>query len=320
MRSIHSHKNTPQLALAALATALLCLLAVGSASAADLTQGPSEPTNQVEVKTPSQSPLGLPDLSLDPEVVGQDIAQRRRTRRRTRYRRRYYRSRVHYGPRAVVVVPGARRSPPPIRRVVTDPPITKRREQGYSLTLRAVGVSYGETQLSRGTLEGDDLAGFGMALRTSLDRHWGLEMAIDLAGDRDEDRRVAITPVSFSLLARLFPDSKLDIYGLGGVSVVHTVIEHRDLPTENFLRGGAHLGLGAEIKIGRHLLVTADVRYLFLQARPDPTPRGSAADPNAPSTSEQGLTALPQEPTTPNTVQDDYNDGVQAMFGVGYRW
>lgn len=296
---------------AAAATFMLAMslsLFSGTASAGTHQDAPTAPTR-------STAHHGLltdaHTLTLAPEFdhAGTPIAQRRRTTRTTRTRRRYYRSRVYYGPRAVVVAPSA----PPARTVVTDPPLRKRRShRGYSLALRATSLNYGSTQLDRGTLEGDSIAGFGLALRRDLDKHWGVEFALDLAGGQDDLRQIAVTPMSVSLFARLFPESMLDIYGLGGVNVTHTIIDNAQLADESFIQLGAHLGVGAEVKLG-HFLLTTDVRYLFLQPRPDPTPTRNV--------SEQGLTAeddTPQQP--PPRVTEDWNDGIQVSLGLGYRW
>lgn len=307
------HNTTPpqRLNIAAAATftlAMSLVLFTGAASAGTHQDAPPATT----LSAPAQGLLTHDRaLKLSPEFHHAEatIAQRRRTTRTTRTRRRYYRSRVSYGPRTVVVAPSA----PPARTVVTDPPLRKRRShRGYSLALRATSLSYGSTQLDRGTLEGDSIAGFGLALRRDLDKHWGVEFALDLAGGQDDLRQIAVTPMSVSLFARLFPESMLDIYGLGGVNVTHTIIDNAQLADESFIQLGAHLGVGAEVKLG-HFLLTTDVRYLFLQSRPDPTPTRSV--------SEQGLIAeddTPQEP--PPRVTEDWNDGIQVSLGLGYRW
>ncbi len=284
--------------LLSIAGALTMLAA--SASAADL----KEPVSHPERLSP-----GL--LNLDPSLAI-SIEDNHATYHHNVYRRRYYRSNVHYhSPRTVVVV----REDPPPHIIVTDPPITKTyRDRDVSLSLRTVGLSFGDTEAANGTLEGNDVSGFGLGLRVGLDKHWALELAADLAGGRDQDREIAVTPLSASLMAHLFPESRLDLYGLAGVAALTTSINNRELPDENFTQLGAHLGAGAEIKMG-HLLLTGDVRMLWLQPRPGPITILDA------ETSEQGL-ENPDARTniTREEPAEDINEAVQVMLGIGYRW
>ena len=269
-----------------------------------------------DAEAPETSALGLTPLTLDWALLGGDSAESgqgvaHHTRQYT-YRRRYYRTR-YYRPQhrhTVVVVDD------PGPTVVTDPPLVKRRQgfRGLSLSLRTVGVTYGDTQLSSRNVKGNDLAGLGLGLRVPLDRHWSIEFAADLLGGSVEEdgAEVAVLPMTASLMAHLFPASKLDIYGLAGLGIHRTAIQRDVGLDESYTQLGAHLGVGAELKLG-HLLLTGDVRYLFLQNRPDPVRIQS----------EQGLTAAESDPApvvVRETVEDDLNTAVQVMLAVGYRW
>lgn len=274
-------------------------------------------TADSEVEAPAG--LGIDTLALDADFGGEEAHHgagvAHHTRRYT-YRRRYYRTR-YYRPRhrhTVVVVDD------PGPTVVTDPPLRKRRQgfRGLSLSLRTVGISYGDTRLTSRNLEGNDLAGLGIGLRVPLDRHWSLEFAADLLGGTIEEdgAEMAVLPMSASLMAHLFPGSRLDIYGLGGLGIHRTAIQRDVGLDESYTQLGAHLGVGAELRLG-HLLLTGDVRYLFLQNRPDPV-RLQSDD-----TTGQGLTSSENEPApvvVRETVEDDLNTAVQVMLAVGYRW
>lgn len=277
---------------------------------------------QTQAQEGPTASLQLPSLALDPELVDEATRQqlegvsRTYTYRRT-YGRRYYRSRYYY-PRyyhsSVVVVDPT--PPPPAQVVVTDPPIVKQR-RGYtprtSLSLRTVTLNYGDTTLDSGSIDGAEASGLGVGLRVPLDRHWGLEFALDLAQGSQGDADLAVMPITASLMARLFPASRLDVYGLAGAGIYQTAVRYRDRPDESFMQLGAHAGGGVELKFG-HLLLTADVRFLFLEARPDPLRSSSR-------TTSQGLLAEDSSPApTTATVEDDFQNAVQGMLGVGYRW
>lgn len=295
-----------QIAMALAAAAVLWVPI--SASAATTPDADAQPA--------SSASLGLNPLLLDADLFGEEVASgagiSNHTRRYT-YRRRYYRTR-YYRPQhnhTVVVVDD------PGPTVVTDPPLVKRRQgfRGLSLSLRTVGVSYGDTRLTSRNLKGNDLAGLGLGLRVPLDRHWSLEFAADLlAGEVEEDgAEMAVLPMTASLMAHLFPSSQLDIYGLGGIGIHRTAIQRQIGLDESYTQLGAHLGVGAELKLG-HLLVTGDVRYLFLQNRPDPVTLQDSG---------QGLTSAEAEPAPTvvrETVEDDLNTAIQVMLAVGYRW
>jgi hypothetical protein len=289
------------------AVAVLCVPAMASAAT----------TPDAESEAPVTASLGMTPLQLDAALVGDDAARSgagvaHHTRQYT-YRRRYYRTR-YYRPRhrhTVVVVDD------PGPTVVTDPPLVKRRQgiRGLSLTLRTVGVTYGDTQLNSRNVKGNDIAGIGLGLRVPLDRHWSLEFAADLLGGtvEEDNSEVAVLPMTASLMAHLFPSSRLDIYGLGGLGIHRTAIQRDAGLDESYTQLGAHLGVGAELKLG-HLLLTGDVRYLFLQNRPDPV---------AIQSSEQGLTPAESDPAPQvvrESVEDDLNTAVQGMLAIGYRW
>ena len=301
---------------------LLITMAAGGAALTALALSPSpalagesSPEDEARPEERATGPLGLRPLSLEPEFRGdsaQDdgVAIHIVTTRKRYYRRRYYRTHVHHHPynRTVVVV----RDPPP-PQIVTDPPIRKNKTRGVSLSLRTVGITFDEKR--SGSLEGNDAAGFGLGLRLDLDKHWGLELAADLAGGRTEDSQIALTPLSASLMARLFPESRFDIYGLAGVAVIHTAIDNRIEPDETFMQLGAHLGVGAELKFG-HLLLTGDMRYLFLQPRPGPVQTQRPA-----TTNEQGLTEGDDDAqVVREKPEEGFDGGVQVMLGIGYRW
>jgi hypothetical protein len=259
--------------------------------------------------------LQLPLLSVDPNLAtAPGLAHHGH---RHTYRRRYYRSRYYRPTHSHTVVV---QDPGPV--VVTDPPLRKKRQgfRGLSLTLRTVGISYGDTRLNSGTLKGNDVAGLGIGLRAPLDRHWSLEFAADLLeGTMDDDSaNITVLPMTASLMAHLFPSSNLDIYGLGGVGIHRTAIQRNPGLDESYTQLGAHFGMGLELKLG-HLLLTGDIRYLVLQNRPDPVRTDGG------ETAENSLRTAAEEPASTegqdqDQVEDDLNTGIQGMLAIGYRW
>jgi hypothetical protein len=301
--------HNPSTLLAALLTGAATLALLAGTAAAGAQHG-LDPEPQPQAL--------LPSLSLDPDLVDEttqqdlkEIAYYRRTYRRRTYRSRYYTPGVYVAPAPVVVVHA---DPDPV--IVTDPPIVKtgRRSPRTSLTLRSVALNYGDSQLNGGSLDGAEVGGFGVGLRVGLDKHWGLELAVDILGGQQQGAEMAVLPITASLMARLFPESRLDVYGLAGGGVYQTAIRYDDLPDETYLQLGAHAGGGVELKFG-HLLLTADVRFLLLEARP--------ALVNNDRTASQGLVndnggqPAPRERQAP---EDEFQGGLQGMLGVGYRW
>ena len=307
-------------ALLAGATLLLLIAAPDAAQADDAPLDATEAPLDLADALDAPDPWGLSPLRLAPEFTDADasadaIAQtRRRTTRRT-YRRRYYRSRRtsrSYYHNHIAVVP----DPDPPRRVVTSR--EPRPWRGASLTVRTVGLSFDDNTLARGSLDGEDIAGFGVGLRLNLDRHWATEFAVDMAGGRGDFYDVAMMPVTASLIARLFPQSKLDLYGIAGGGVYFTEYDyHAPVPNDAYILGGGHVGGGAELKLG-HFLLTGDVRYLVVQNAPTAVNVQRSAASAGQALTEDGDVAPAR--LVRDDTEDDWRRALQAMVGLGYRW
>jgi len=275
--------------------------------------------------------LGIGALGLAPEF---QTATTRGLAQSAEYGRRYYKRKTYYtneyqAPQQTVVVVSDPVPPPPQRIIVEQPVVYQHYFRGVSLSLRTVGISYGDTTLANGKLDGEDMAGVGVGLRYDLDPHWALEFAVDYVGGSSEEANVEAMPVTVSLMARLFPESILDLYGVAGGGIHYTKVDF-NLPVGDvsYMRWGGHVGGGAELKLDQ-LVLTGDVRYLMLQAPPDGVPKlssGSGQALGACGTDGAACTSRPQGATPGSAalvkedVQDAVTDGVQFMLGLGYRW
>ncbi|MEO1271501.1 MAG: hypothetical protein AAFX99_25690 [Myxococcota bacterium] len=286
---------------------------------------------QAEDAPPAQTPEAqweLSPLRLAPEfqvpgVTSDDaIAQSRRrttTRRRT-YRRRYYRYRRSPQPYYHSHITITPRPQDPGPRVTTQ----RRRApwQGASLTLRTTALSFDDNTVTGGSLDGEDMAGFGVGLRMNLDQHWAVEFAVDLAGGRGDLYDVAIMPVTASLIARLFPESRLDLFGLAGGGVYFTEYDyHAQIPNDAYMLAGAHVGGGAELKLG-HFLLTGDARYLILQNAPSAIRVAERPTTEPTTTSGQALTSSKAAPArlVREDTEESWRNALQVTVGIGYRW
>ena len=301
------------------ATSPLLVAAAFGALAVSLALTPAVASAEGNLRVPHAervSPLGPGALALDsafelpnPGAVADGDYERRYYKRKTYYTGQAVQSRRE----TVVVIEEPAPSPPP-RVVIRRPPLRYDSwNRDMSLGVRTVGISYGSTDLANGKLDGEDMAGVGVALRVGLDDHWQLEFAVDYAEGSSEDANVAAMPVTASLMARLFPDSILDLYGIAGGGIHYAKIDYT-LPTGDvtYMRWGGHVGGGAELRLVDHLLLTGDVRYLMLQAPPDGVPQLRTA----PQSLEDRRTAE----VVKEDVDDAVTNGVQFMLGIGYRW
>jgi hypothetical protein len=112
--------------------------------------------------------------------------------------------------------------------------------------------------------ESGGLGGVGFHLRYRHYR-WGTELAVDALGNRFLDgtvTRVSL-PIQGSALLYLVPRGVFNLYLLAGLRLQPTIMSYK-LPNltdrQTFLEYGAHVGLGAELLLGRHFALTADVR------------------------------------------------------------
>jgi opacity protein-like surface antigen len=142
---------------------------------------------------------------------------------------------------------------------------------GTPCAAQGLGVG-GRMSLVRGDVQADTSAErfFGGQIRLPLSPRTSLEVSLDRRTDSNEalTERTVETPIQGSLL--LYPvRSVLSPYLLGGVGWYSHRVEQLSggalTTSESSRRFGYHGGLGAEIKLGRHVGVHADYRYTFLK-------------------------------------------------------
>lgn len=199
----------------------------------------------------------------------------------------YYNPPMVYAPPAVVVQPAPVVVPQPVvmaqpvaataqpTPVVYEAPeevvIEEEGRPSVALVARFAGMNQSDTDISFDTISGMGLLGVGAGLRFDIDRHWMIELGADVMGREDEFGIAQWSiPLTVSIMAHIFPDSIIDPYALAGLGAV---INQYDDPgyyeIESYTQFEGHLGFGADINLGRRFFLNTDMRFLFLQARPD---------------------------------------------------
>jgi hypothetical protein len=157
--------------------------------------------------------------------------------------------------------------PPPPPPVFLGPvPVQLERRWGIGLRASVVGINQ--------TIGGEDnvMSGGGIFTRFRQSPHWGFEIGFDgAAGSFGGDRfkRSSLIPTA-SVLFHLTPRGAFDLFLLGGIGAVFSNIEVENPPGHANLSVGrqslgefqGHLGVGAELRLGRVFGITADVRYI----------------------------------------------------------
>ena len=192
---------------------------------------------------------------------------------------------------------------------------------GASFTLRFVGQNQSDADLAVETIRGATLLGAGGAIRFDLDNHWMIELALDVMAAENADgiKQLAV-PASISVLAHLFPDSVIDPYGVAGLGIIWNEVDDPNLGiVEDYTQFEGHVGGGAELNLGRQFLITADLRAIFMQARPD---RAFFVDS---ATGGGGVTVRNEaeaaaDPAFYNEDPDRIQTGLQFLVGAGWRF
>jgi hypothetical protein len=122
------------------------------------------------------------------------------------------------------------------------------------------------------------LGGLGGHLRYRGYR-WGVELAVDGLGAEfvgGKIQRVSV-PIQASALLYLIPEGVFNLYLVGGMRIVPTFISW-NYPTvqdnQQFTEFGLHGGVGADLNLGRHVALNADMRF-FGVLRGDEDPAGA---------------------------------------------
>jgi hypothetical protein len=238
--------------------------------------------------------------------------------------------RVYYGPRVVVAPAPVVVQPRPVyvqERVVAapapapvvyeaPPAIVEDDEEFASIHFRFVSLNESDTDLAFETVQGANLLGVGAGLRFAVDPHWVVELGLDfLAGEEDDADQIAV-PLSVSALARLFPDSVIDPYGIAGLGIMFSEFDDPDYAeVEQYSQFFGHVGGGVEINAGP-ILITSDLRLALMQTRPErDEPLGAGGSGGGVSVRGDGdvVTVTEQDP-------DDMSTALQFTIGAGWRF
>lgn len=233
---------------------------------------------------------------------------------------RYHRH-VYPAPPPVVVVP----APPPPRvvhvvRPAPQPVIVQPAEPAYEpeyvpfgLGVRVSGVGLEGHKLFLSDVENPAMGGVGISLRSRFDEHWGLEVAADWLGGSTDDFFQSSVPITVGALLYLFPESRIQPYGIAAIGVQFTQLDYADGAfTYNMTEGIGELGLGVELALSKHFKLHTDVRFLGVykgmgsRLEVQDACYGSGASPSICS----GLDSF--------DPQDRFNIGVQFLGAASY--
>ena len=207
------------------------------------------------------------------------------------------------------------------------PPEPEDEAFGASATFHFSAMSLGDTDLAFETIQGADLMGAGGAIRFDLDDNWMIEVGVDVLMAEENGIEQISAPITLSAMAHLFPNSVFDPYAIAGLGIILTEYDDPSYSeVEQYSQFMGHLGGGLEINLGS-IVLTSDLRFLMLQARPD---RNAVVDGfgNTDSVSS-AVSVRGEEPTTssanttPSSSSEDadaMNTGLQFMVGAGWRF
>ncbi len=134
------------------------------------------------------------------------------------------------------------------------------RQVGLGLHLGAAAVSENE----------DPMGGFGAHIRYRLNPRFAVEGTLDLfRGMGYEGLPRSEVPLTVNGMWYMNPQNRLQLYFLAGVGVASAHIGDKGSGAEvDTAFAGLQAGIGGELRIGRHLAVSADVRG-FVRGRLD---------------------------------------------------
>ena len=142
----------------------------------------------------------------------------------------------------------------------------------FSVGMRFGLIAMDDTSLSHETFEGAELGGVGGYIRGKFHDHMGLEFTVDIFGTDQDDYEQLSVPIMAGFMGHLFPDFILDLYGVAGGGIFFNSVKYQS-PTgfsysEDFTQWTGQLGAGLEVNLGA-LQLTSDVRWLFMESRPE---------------------------------------------------
>ena len=171
----------------------------------------------------------------------------------------------------------------------------------WSLGMHLTGLSPNQNLGDEGVV----LGGVGGHLRYRGYR-WGAELALDVVGGEFAEGHVQrlSVPMQASAMLFLLPEGTFNLYLLGGLRVVPSQITWNYSEVQghqDFVEFGFHGGAGADLNLGRHFALNADLRA-FGVMRSDSGPAGSyyaGAD---------------------NAIVPDKSVGLQFNLGASFRF
>jgi opacity protein-like surface antigen len=184
-------------------------------------------------------------------------------------------------------------------------------QSSASINVHLSSMSLGQTALSFDNIESTSLLGVGAGLRFDIDENWMIEVGLDLLASEREGVEQVSVPLTVSAIAHLFPNNVVDPYAIAGLGLMFTEYDDPQYDTvEQYSQFLGHIGGGIEINADP-IVITSDIRFQMLQARPD---RPSIFD----NAFEEE--ALASGPSYESQTVDAMNSGIQLNLGLGWRF
>lgn len=142
------------------------------------------------------------------------------------------------------------------------------------MTLQDAGTPKSAIGLHLGYLQHPDAEDatvfYGIHFRLALAEIFSVEASVDVAKSdfANNDAELSLVPVQVTAILAPFKDLPIRPYGLAGVGWYFTDVDYSGAlagtPSESENTFGLHLGAGAELPLGRTLLLHADFRWIFM--------------------------------------------------------
>jgi len=160
--------------------------------------------------------------------------------------------------------------PPPPPPVYYEPPApaqpltpSEADQLLLGIGIRVSGIAFEGYKLHISDLENPVMGGVGLQFRSKFSRHWGLELAADYLRGADDNFVQWTIPVTLSAMFFLFPDSRINPYGLFGGGVFFTRMEYQDgLFEHDIIEAAGLLGAGVQVRLGDSFAIHADLRFM----------------------------------------------------------
>jgi hypothetical protein len=144
-----------------------------------------------------------------------------------------------------------------------------------------------------------------------LDTNLAFELAVDFLGGGDLTYSQTQIPLTFGFLYKFLPDARVNPYAVVGAGIQFTELAYGDGAYRiNLTEVVNHMGVGAEIKLGRSASFTTDFRAT-----------GAWKTVDAELELGPGCQAAGVCPTTEFIATgDSFNPGYQFMAGFAFRF